>query len=119
MLAALKYKRFAAFSIVESMVAMVLILLSFGVGMMSFHQLTDGDRIVASNRVAELVNNQMTLILKDGRHAAEIIEEGGITIFTSVIAMDAQYQISIQAKNNLGLTLYQLRTYVSSHEWNQ
>jgi len=93
-------KTLPAVSIVESMVAMVMIILSFGAGMSIFLQVMTTDRVTSKTKARVLLNQ----VMADTKYAAtfidETLEESGLLIEKKIVphafAADT-YIISLQA----------------------
>lgn len=93
-------KELPAVSIVESMVAMVLIILSFGAGMAIFLQVMTTDKISSKTKARVLLNRVLAETKYTATFIDETIEESGLTIEKKILpnafATDT-YIISLRA----------------------
>lgn len=108
-------EKLKAISVVESMVAMVLIVLSFGAGMALFLQVMTTDRLT-SNTKARVVLNQVLVETKQSQsYLDETLERQGLTIEKKIIPYETRtdtYIINLEALDSKYEQLVQIREIV-------
>ena len=102
-LKALRMKKLKAISVVESMVAMVLIVLSFGAGMALFLQVMTTDRLTSHTRARVVLQQVMVETKQTQRYLNETLELEGLTIEKKIETYPAgtdTYVLHLQAMDS-------------------
>lgn len=108
-------QKLKAISIIESMVAMVLIVISFGAGMALFLQILTTDKLTSNTKARVILNQIIEESKYSQKYIDETLEREGLTIEKKISPYDKQanaYIISLEALDSKYHQLVQIREII-------
>lgn len=107
--------RFVATTIIESMVAMVIIVLSFGVGMMIYMNVIGGDQLIAKTKADILLQDELVQTKKMKRFYNETKKLEGMLVVKEVVPyldQENAFTVVVKVIDPAGITIREIKEII-------